>query len=156
MNQKRESKLKTREHAALTNTYPDLTVEVGEETLGAEKAHGQKHVCFISNAKMESCLSRNPIEQEGVEKLKDNVNPHLRVTVNPDLPEDVQTRIKSILERHKAAFQTTASTGLCKPLSVKPVKFQLMEGVKLPKVPQQRFKPATEKLSRHLTKCHVK
>ena len=156
LNQKRESKLKSREHAALNNTYPDLNVEVGEETMGAEQAHGQNpHVCFISNAKMESYLSRNPIEQEGVEKLKDNVNPHLRVTVNPDLPEDVQTRIKSILERHKAAFQTT-DTGLCKPLNVKPVKFQLMKGVKLPKVPQQRFNPATEKLSRHLTKCHVK
>ena len=48
LNQKRESKLKSREHAALNNTYPDLNVEVGEETMGAEQAHGQNpHACLL-------------------------------------------------------------------------------------------------------------
>jgi hypothetical protein len=104
---------------------------------------------------MEHYLKRNPIEKEGVQKLKDNVDPHLRVTVNPDLPPGVKGRIHSILRRLKAAFQATP-TGLCKPLNVDPIKFKLKKGAKLPRVPQQRFNPATEKLSRHLTKCHVR
>ena len=156
LDKKSKSKLKN-EGEPLKNTYPDLNRDEGEgPNLGPEQAHGENpHVCFISNAKMESYLSRNPIVQEGEVKLKDNVDPHLRVTVNPDLPQNVQNRICALLKEHKAAFQTT-HTGLCKPLNVPPVKFKLKHGMKLPRVPQQRFNPATERLSRHLTKAHVK
>ena len=68
------------------NTYPDLNWSHHEGPPGPEQAHDKStHVNFISHAKMEHYLKRNPIEKEGVQKLKDNVDPHLKVTVNPDL-----------------------------------------------------------------------
>ncbi|MGB1481666.1 MAG: hypothetical protein ACPG66_09885, partial [Flavobacteriales bacterium] len=142
--------------AAKRKPYPDLNWETEEVSRGPEQAHARKnHQCFVSHALMEDFLRRNPIEKEGQAKQLDNVSPHLRVEVNDDLPQDVQARIRNMLEKHKKAFQTT-DTGLCKPLNVPPCKFLLKKGAKLPKVPQQRFNPAAEKLSRHLTKCHVK
>ena len=83
---------------------------------------------------MEDFLRRNPIGKEGELKPVDNVNPHKRVAVNPDLPKDVLKSIWTLLENHKAAFQTT-ETGLCKPLKVPPVRLKIKPGAKLPKVP---------------------
>ena len=78
--QKSKSKLNEGSKSTLQNTCPDLDWG-GEQEIGVEQTHGTKpHVCFISNAKMESHLARSPIEaQEGKAKLKDTVDPHKRV-----------------------------------------------------------------------------